>query len=227
MPSRLCPACTRRYAALVDDHCPVCRGAGTIQLGAAALYRDEPAVVARSIEMYLEAASREAAAVLPPDDPQSSSLGRRYALAEAADELRRAGVIQADPDEISTETRAAMPPSPPSPEGPARRADDAEAAMLTHRTGRTPRPSDRANLDAAPTVYAATDRPLARTLPRVSAAGWPSALAKAADPVDPFGSTGRAALTRISRERRAGIIASAVDRALTIAARRAGGALPA
>lgn len=89
MASRTCPVCQRRYAGLVDPECVVCSGVGVLSLGAAALHKSPPEAVARSIEVYLEAAARRAEQQLPIAD-------RSPVLATAVAELRHAGVL-ADP----------------------------------------------------------------------------------------------------------------------------------
>lgn len=49
-PRRTCPLCTERYAGLVEASCPLCAGDGFLTLGSA---REEPAVVARAVDLYL------------------------------------------------------------------------------------------------------------------------------------------------------------------------------
>jgi hypothetical protein len=207
---RTCPACSRRYAGLIDPDCVVCWGVGVVGLGPAALHRCEPAVVARAIELHLEAASRAAAEDLPLGD------ARREALAAAVDELRVAGVI-ADPLAHGAPANS----RPDAPEGAARRVTDSEASRLAYLVGARPRPCDPANLDAEAIEYGLDDRPLARSLPVVSAGGAPSFLAKAADPADPLGDTRRQVYARNATDRRATVIAAAVARVPAIRARRA------
>ena len=77
--------CQRRYAGLIDPACAVCDGIGVLNLGAPALHKTEPAAVARSVEVYLESAARQAD-TLPITD-------RLPALRAAVVELRHAGVI--------------------------------------------------------------------------------------------------------------------------------------
>jgi hypothetical protein len=207
---RTCPACARRYAGLITPDCAVCWGVGVIGLGPAALHRSEPAVVARSIELYLEAASRTVAADLPLGDE------RRDALAAAADELRVAGVI-AD----SLAHGEAAHHRADAPEGAARRVTDSEAARMAHLAGARLTPSDAANLDAEAIEYGLDDRPLAKALPVVSASGSQSFLARAADPADPLGDTRQQVYARDATERRAVVLSAAVGRVGAIKARRA------
>lgn len=210
MTRRTCPVCPRRYAGLVDADCPVCQGVGVLALGAAALYRADAAAVARAVEFYLEAATREAAGQYPPGEL------RRDCLALAADRLRVAGLIGdpigvADPEDHHDDT-----------EGPARRIADYEAARLVAEVGGEVRPQDRANLDAEQVLYGPDDRPRAAgLLPRVSADGWPSQAAMAADPVDALGPSTRAQVyARQTKDRAATVLVAAVDRAVGIKARR-------
>jgi hypothetical protein len=210
MSRRTCPACTRRYAGLIDPDCAVCSGLGVLGLGPAALHKDEPATVARAIEIYLEARSRDAAGKLPLGE------SRRDVLAAATDELRVAGVI-ADTLALGTPARD----RPDAPEGPARRISDSEGSRLAWLHGANPSASDQANLDAAPTVYGIDDRPLAQGLPVVSSAGSPAFLAKAADPADPLGDTRQATYGRLRTERRADVVAAAVTRLIEQRARQA------
>lgn len=90
MAARTCPACQRRYAGLVDPECVICQGAGVLRLGPAALHKNEPAVVARAIEGYLEAYLRSVDQMLPIGNPKLEALGN------AVSELVHAGLL-ADP----------------------------------------------------------------------------------------------------------------------------------
>lgn len=207
---RTCPACSRRYAGLVDPECVICSGLGVVGLGAAALHTAPAAAVARAVELYLEAAARDAGARLPPGQP------RREALEAAAAELRVVGVL-ADPP-------TAGPQHPATGSVPVRehhRRVDVIAAQLAARAGVEPTGDDAQRLDADPTLYGPRDRPGAAGLPVVSAAGHPARLAMAADPKDPLGSTRDEAWARINTEHRAAVVAAAVGRAATLRARRA------
>lgn len=213
MPRRTCPTCPKRYAGLVDTQCPVCEGVGVVALGAAALERHEPAVVARTIELYLESASREAANHFPPGDL------RLDALAIAAQRLRVAGVMGAPLGVAEAEGRIEAPQSPET------RVADWEATRCVglFDTDVVIKPSDLANIDAEQTIYGPDDRPHASgLLPSVSADGWPSAMVKAADPRDALGASTRAiAYARQSADRTAQVVANAVDRAIELRTRRA------
>lgn len=204
MARRTCPACQRRYAGLVDPDCPICEGVGVVALHPVALYRSDPVVVARAIELYLESTSREAARVLPPGEL------RRDAVAVGAARLRAARVIGEPLGVADNSDRT------PEPEGAAeRRIVDWEAARLAVENGATMRPSDAANLDADRVSYGPDDRPHASgLLPSVSAGGHPSALAKAADPRDALGPDTRALVyAEHATDRSARVVASAVDQA--------------
>lgn len=209
MARRTCPACPRRYAGLVDVDCVVCDGVGVIALHPVALHRQDAAVVSRAVELYLEAAAREDANRLPLGDP------RKTALAAAVARLRAARIIEA-PLGVSEREQAH------APEGPERRIADSEAARVVSQLGGSVRPSDAANLDAAPVTYGIHDRPRASgLLPRVSAGGSPSAMAKAADPTDALGPDTRAEVyARMSLDRQAAVLAAAVDRVVATLARR-------
>jgi hypothetical protein len=87
MAARTCPACQRRYAGLVDPDCVICRGAGVLRLGHAGLHKNDPAVVARAIEGYLEAYLRAVDQMLPIGN------AKLEALANAVSELVHAGLI--------------------------------------------------------------------------------------------------------------------------------------
>ncbi len=211
MARRTCPACPKRYAGLVADDCPVCNGVGVIGLHPAALYRSDPAVVARAVDLFLESACREAAAVHAP-----GGTGRLEALAAAAQRLRDARVTTA-PLGVA-EGDAAY-----TPEYPATRVVDAYAARMSRELGQAVKPSDVANLDAAKVTHAADDRPRAHgLLPRTSAAGFPSQLAMAADPTDALGPDTRARVyAEQASDRSAGVLAHAAVRAADKVARRA------
>lgn len=64
---RTCPACARREAGLIDPECIVCAGDGRLELGPLALHRRTPQVVARAVEMNLEATARLALSGRDPD----------------------------------------------------------------------------------------------------------------------------------------------------------------
>lgn len=87
MPSRTCPACSRRYAGLIDPDCVICAGVGALTLGAAGLHKNDPAVAARAVEIYLEVTARHALKSLPIGEP------RMEALSAAVAELKHAGLL--------------------------------------------------------------------------------------------------------------------------------------
>lgn len=205
MARRTCPACAMRYAGLVDPGCPVCEGVGVLGLHPVALAPvglkpTDAAVVARAVELYLEAAAREAAGQLPLGDP------RTEALAEAADRLRKARIV-GPPLGVPDRDMAWIPLDPET------RAVDAEAQKTAHLMGQPNKPQDVANLDADPVLYSPEDRPRALgLLPERSQNGYQSQLAKAADPVDALGpDTLTLAFERQNRDHGAQVIASAVN----------------
>lgn len=212
MSCRTCPACARRYAGLVDPDCVVCDGVGVLALHPVALHRSDPAVIARAVELYLEAGARQAAT---GDEPATYGLERTNALAAAVDQLRLARVIDNPPG---------VPTSGPSyvPEGVERRAYDSDAFRAAAHLGVIPRGVDAANLDAAPVVYDADARPRATgLLPQVSAAGHQGFLARAADPTDALGPDTRAEVyARQATDRAAHAVAAAVDPAASLRARQ-------
>lgn len=209
MARRTCPACARRYAGTVDPDCPVCEGVGVLALHPVALYRSDIPVVARAIELYLEASARDAANQLPLGEP------RRNALAQAVTRLRKARVIDAPLGVADAEPTT-------NPTRPDTRPIDVEASRLAYQLGQPTRPADQANLDADPILYGIDDRPRATgLLPQVSAAGSPSFIAKAADPTDALGPDTRAmAYDRMATDRAAVVVAHAVDAAVNLQTRR-------
>ena len=211
MTRRTCPACQRRYAGLVDPACAVCGGFGVLHLGAAALHDADPPVVARAIGLYLEGKARAA------HDTYPIGPGRTVALADAVTDLRLAGIL--------TPVPPGRPPefAEPTPDTlyPATRAADAEAYALARAAGAHLTPATAANLDAEPILYGTEDRPLATgLLPTVSAAGSPSCIARTADPKDALGSTRADTYARLVCDRKATVMAGAVDRTVTMRARR-------
>jgi hypothetical protein len=89
---RCCPACSRRAGSIVDDECPVCAGAGVLELGRAALARFGSDVTSRAVEINLEGAARFALAALNMTPEKW-----RGALSAAVAQLRLAGVLAGGP----------------------------------------------------------------------------------------------------------------------------------
>lgn len=84
----VCPACARRLGGHVTAECPVCRGAGAVNLGPEALQRETPPIVARAVELYLEAATW---ATL--DWHTATDHARDQSIALAVDALHGAGLL--------------------------------------------------------------------------------------------------------------------------------------
>lgn len=197
-PRRVCPACQRRYAGLVAADCAVCQGLGVLNLGAAALAHYDAAPVARAVELYLEAHARRHRHELP--------LGQhRQGLESAVDELRIAGVLAA-PHEGGTPARAPIPTDAASA-----RVAELDSYRVARALGTPVTTIVVAALAAPPVDDLAQVRPRDGRAPTGSANGHRSALATAADPLDPLGDdTAVIAATRYADTHRANVIAAAV-----------------
>lgn len=208
---RTCPACSRRYAGLVEHDCPVCSGVGVMALGAAALHRHPAAAVSRSVELYLEGAARKAATALPYAD-------RRGALELAVDELRTAGVL-AGPAEHGT----GQPAHAPAPrDAQARTVVELDAHALTGTLGVPVSTAVLAAL-AAPTIPLDEARTPRSVEAHASAGGSRAALALAADPIDPLGpDLATLELERRTAEHAGRVLALATDDLAARRRRRAG-----
>lgn len=172
VPRRTCPACARRYAGLVADDCPICRGLGVLPLGAAALNSFEAEAVARAVELFLETAAREAT-------EQLELASRREALEAATDELRVAGVLSSTADAAGYRTPAQAASSPGVVELDARR--------IAHKAGRPPTGADVAQLALPVVADLSEHRYRDGRTPTASSNGHVAALAVIADPIDPLG----------------------------------------
>jgi hypothetical protein len=168
---RACPACLRRYAGVIAPDCPVCRGLGTITLGAAALASADPRAVARAIELYLETAARRARETLPVAQ-------LREALTAAVDDLRHAGVIAGR--DAGHEPSVQHPPAPVAPH-----VAEQQAVTLARGLGEPVAERDRAALIPAAVAPIRLARPERTTpIPVLSAAGARSSDERAADVID-------------------------------------------
>lgn len=200
-----CPLCRRRTTGVVDPDCIVCEGIGVIGLGTYGIVHHGADVTGRAVELYLEAAAREATTDLPIGQP------RLNALHAAVTRLRDLGVITAPLGVTEPSTLGDPLPT---------HTLEAAAARAAFLMGATVTPSDAANTTAPPIRYNPDDRPRATgLLPTTSQAGYPSALARVGDPTDALGPDTRAHVyADQAAQRQAHVLASAID---TAAAKRA------
>ncbi len=211
---RVCPACARRTAELIDPECVVCQGDGFLTLHPAALSIYEPAVVSEAVAVALEGMARlvESTTTLSDD--------RRRALGDRARQLTRARIIQ-EPGTPGT-PRATPGDAPAPPVNAPRRKrrhtiaagqlsfSESPALLVEALTGQAPTVYDGPVLNAPAHEYDATDRPLMRGLPLLSAAGHPSHLARIEDPQDSYASTSLEATDRARRKRQATIVVATI-----------------
>lgn len=210
---RVCPACSRRTAELVDPDCTVCQGEGFLILHPAALTMYEPSVVAEAVGLALESSARHIETTTTLSD------NRRAKLAVSVTDLVVARIIQ-EPGSAPIETPA--PPAPPTPGRRRRRKHEsanqlsfASPEILAEGATQTPgKPYDGPVLAAPAHHYDKDARPLMRGLPVLSAAGHPSHLARIEDPQDAYASTSDDYQTRARRTRQATIVVAAVPHAV-------------
>lgn len=203
VPRRTCPACSRRYAGLVADDCPICQGLGVLNLGAASLHHYGIAATARAVDLFLEHAAQEATGQLP--------LASRWeALEAAADDLRVAGVLGS-----AVDNRHVTPARTPAPaDAQARTVTELDAHRLTTALGRPASPLVVSALRARP-VPLSEGRPRDGRPPQASAEGLRSRLATIADPIDPLGpDTGELEVDRRRSEHTAAVVARSVPDAV-------------
>lgn len=207
---RVCPACTRRTAELVDPECVVCLGDGFLTLHPAALSIYEPAVLAEAVALSLEGMARMV------EQTTTLSDDRRAALAAKARELVLARIIT----QPGLAPQPARKPLAPTAKRGRKRRHQIAAGQLSFAesptviveavTGKAPTVYDSPVLNAPAHTYAATDRPLMRGLPLLSAAGHPSHLARIEDPQDSYASTSQEAAERTRRTRQATVLVASV-----------------
>jgi hypothetical protein len=207
---RVCPVCSRRYAGLIAEDCPVCAGVGSIGLGAPALASAEPAAVARAVELYLEGKARQARSQLP-------HVAHRAAVEAAMLELRSAGVVTSAVDYAAPAKSRRK-----HPEGPvADSVAEARAARMTVVLGA---PLDSESVGAlSPTNVMPLEEARTRLdpFPRASANGHLSVLVASCDPVDPLGpDCSTLAVQRDARDHRGEVLARATDEVAAQRARR-------
>ncbi|AYD81495.1 hypothetical protein HYP71_gp001 [Arthrobacter phage KBurrousTX] len=205
---RVCPACSRRTAELIDPECTVCHGEGFLILHPAALTMCEPTVVSEAVGLALESSARLIESTTTLSD------NRRAKLAASVSDLVTARIIHA-PGTIPTDT---PPPPPPTP-GRRRRRKHESANQLSFATAeilaegatkQDTKPYDGPVLEAPKHRYDKDDRPLMRGLPLLSADGHPSHLARIEDPQDAYASTSDDFDARSRRTRQATVLVAAV-----------------
>ena len=205
MITRCCPACAKRHAQLISSSCPVCEGYGTITLGQAALSMHEPATVSLAVEIAVESIARQV------DTEMTLSDDRHEPLRAALTMLTTAGIVET-PDTRKTAHR---------PRRLRLVVDNTVAIETAREYVPTVRPID-AILTLAPAhEYAEHERPNARGLPILSAAGHPSHTARIADPMTPGNDTAETARDRRAQRRSATILVEAAPRVVSIKARQA------
>lgn len=193
MTARLCPACVHRRARLVDPACPVCEGAGVLELGHAE-HITSPHEAAHAVAIALEAVARRVETDHP--DPTARAAAAPPALAAALAALVRVGILEGNPAAI-VDPHA----------GPVVLAQSAILEPV--------RPLDWTLADAAAYAYQPGDRPMSRGMPVLSADGHPSHLARITDPADPDTPTAEV-VRRRDADRRAGrVLAEAAREAVS------------
>ena len=205
MITRCCPSCSKRHAQLISSTCPVCKGFGTVTLGAAALSLHEPATVATAVEIAIEAAARTI------DQNLTLSDDRHAPLREVMTMLCDSGIV----DHAGTRKTAHK----------VRHlrlvTDDSVAVEAAATYIPTVTPRDAVLALAPAYVYAEHERPNARGLPVMSNAGHPSHLARITDPMTPGNDTAETARQRRQQARSATILVAAAPKVVSIKARTA------
>jgi hypothetical protein len=199
----LCPGCAHRIAHIIALDCPVCAGAGLLQLHPAALEIYDSESVAQAVTIALEAIARNI------DESTILIDARADLLADQVSELAAARLIYFadDPDRGIEFELAAL-------QDPVYEPETADPLELI--TGFSPAPMDAVLAAAEPFEYAAEDRPMMRGLPVTSEAGHPSSLARICDPVDQLEKTSDKALRVKRRVREANVLVKSAK----VAARR-------
>jgi len=186
---RICPACSTRTQQVIDPACIICHGQGHITLGAAALAIYEADVVAEAVAITLEAAAREADLALSLSDDKVAPVVDALAVMAAAGIIQHAPAL---PGHGATVTNIKTAPSRRRTPRPLTAGEQ----LCFDFTGLWPEPQDRRVIAAANHIYSEHDRPHARGLPTMSAAGHPSHLARILDPAEPGTNTRAEARTR-------------------------------
>lgn len=195
---RQCPACVRRRQNVIDPDCVICQGAGTLEMGEAALQSYSPEVVAEAILLTLEAKARAG------DQGLTLSDDRLHGI--------RAGLIELQDAGILSNTRGISPRL-----SPALLADRAAARPALRLASRVVQEQldglDAILANATPHEYTEEDRPGGRGLPLLSRDGHPSHLARLTDPADPQGDTRDQVRQRRADRRRATVLSRAASAA--------------
>lgn len=202
---RICPACIHRQDGLIEAECLICRGQGYLTLGAGALALYSPNTVAEAVAIALEAVARKT------DLTRSLSQNRRGPLTTALAVLYDAGIL--------THNEAAPPPRPATSRP--RKRDDAGQFIGEHTASALAQtyvqepllPMDAVLIHAPRHFYGENDRPNARGLPVLSAAGHPSHLARLADPAEPGADTRALYRHKAAQHRCANVLAKAAAEA--------------
>lgn len=203
--TRCCPACSKRHAQLISSNCPICGGFGTVTLGAAALSLHEPATVSTAVHIALEAVARGI------DQNTTLSDDRVAPLRAAVVLLTDSGIIEhAGTRKTAHKVRHLHLV-----------ADDSVALEAARAYVPTVQPVDQTLAHAPAYQYAEHERPNARGLPIMSAAGHPSHLARVADPTTPGNDTAATARERRQQARSATILVEAAPKVISIKERAA------
>lgn len=173
-PRIVCHACRMRFATLVDPACRLCGGLGVLTLGAAALHHHGPWTTALAVQLFIEAAAREAAATLPYAD-------RPQALDQAITNLQAAGALARPTDRPTAPTGTPRPATTQ-----AQQQTHVTAHQLAFDWGAHPTPADHKALHAEGNTadLARARRTAPHLIPQLSATGNPSHTARAADPIE-------------------------------------------
>ncbi len=176
---KLCPACITRLDHVVHPECIVCAGTGYLRLGDGAMSLYTPEVVSRAVDLSLEAAARTA------DTTRTLSDDRSEPIRAALDTLTAAGILAASdrPEATATPWWAKSSVRGQLRDQHGRFSLVRDAEELAADTLQQPLiPLDSVLADAGPYEYTEDDRPNARGLPLLSQNGYPSHLARVADP---------------------------------------------
>lgn len=207
---KICPACITRLNHVVHPECIVCNGNGYMALGEGAISLYRPEVVSKAVELCLEAVARVS------DLTGTLSDNRARGVTSAIEKLQEVGLVAREESPyINTAWWVKKKRKSQQP-----RTDDGkfaplvDAGELAEQIIQDPLvPLDMVLPAAKPYEYSREERPNARGLPILSANGYPSHLARVADPQEAGRSTAEWVQARHQDEREAGILAEAAERA--------------